>query len=589
MQFRSKQIAPPKEWGVFEDLCHALFKQVWKDPLAQKNGRRGQKQHGVDVFGSENGNRQNYQGVQCKGKDANYGSSASWSEILAEITNAKSFSPKLQHWIFATTAPVDANLQKSARVLSVEHGKKGLFTIDVLGWEEILALMVSAPEVIADFYPEHADHLPELIEALRALPSLKADIATLVGKLDTNDGSRGISQLLLETLALRFGFIGSSVSPVELEAFLHEKSVEFISLQSRLSQIEGPDGNISTLVASADAALRAGDLQHAEHYFQEAEDVRLTSVTITAVAKQSELRVARAQAALLFGDVGAAATHWAVAATYFQPFDRDKEAETRYAACDELRGHGFRYRSVPALLSAEAALLLNQEIWTPAANLKAWCRTTNALGATSWRLAQFDEPAKFEKHIAGAKRALEAVRAACSRTVLPYYFAASSGNLANLYYERPPCIPDHEYASNVSAGIDMQLQVVGVLSKEEFPLEWGILYHNIGTSYTLLARSLVGRSTKLDAWSKSVAHLERAFEVRDSRGSLQYWLASSTSLAKVLIDQGLAKTGDEGSCDVERARIILENALAEIDEAGHPHQWSELQSQVARLNLDKTS
>jgi hypothetical protein len=121
MQFRAKQIAPPKEWGTFEDLCHALFKRVWKDPLAQKNGRRGQKQHGVDVFGSEDGDRQSYQGVQCKGKDANYGSNADWPEIFAEVAKADNFSPKLQHWIFATTAPVDAALQKMARVLSVER------------------------------------------------------------------------------------------------------------------------------------------------------------------------------------------------------------------------------------------------------------------------------------------------------------------------------------------------------------------------------------------------------------------------------------------------------------------------------------
>jgi len=43
MQFRAKQIAPPKEWGTFEDLCHALFKRVWNDRLAPKNGRRGQR------------------------------------------------------------------------------------------------------------------------------------------------------------------------------------------------------------------------------------------------------------------------------------------------------------------------------------------------------------------------------------------------------------------------------------------------------------------------------------------------------------------------------------------------------------------
>jgi hypothetical protein len=215
MHFRAKQIAPPKEWGTFEDLCHALFKRVWQDPLAQKNGRRGQAQHGVDVFGSPNGDRRSYRGVQCKGKDSNYGSKAEWSEVLAEIAKAEKFSPKLDEWIFATTAPADATLQKAARELSVERVARGLFCINVLGWEEILTLMADAPKVIAEFYPEHADHLPQVIEALRVLPSLEAKLASLVERIDakviepsnphgspvwemvTFDGNRGLGPALM--------------------------------------------------------------------------------------------------------------------------------------------------------------------------------------------------------------------------------------------------------------------------------------------------------------------------------------------------------------------------------------------------------
>jgi hypothetical protein len=215
MQFRAKQIAPPKEWGTFEDLCHALFKQVWRDPLAQKNGRRGQAQHGVDIFGSPNGDRRCYRGVQCKGKDRNYGSKAEWSEVLAEAAKAEKFSPKLDEWILSTTAPADAALQKAAREFSIERRAKGLFGVVVLGWEEIQALMANTPEVIAEFYPEHADHLPQVIDALRALPSLEAKFVSLVERIDakllepsnphgsalwetvTFDGDRGLGPALM--------------------------------------------------------------------------------------------------------------------------------------------------------------------------------------------------------------------------------------------------------------------------------------------------------------------------------------------------------------------------------------------------------
>ena len=185
MQFRAKQIAPPREWGTFEDLCHALFKRLWQDPLAQKNGRKGQPQHGVDIFGSPKGDRSSYWGVQCKGKDRNYGSKAEWSEVLAEVTKAENFSPELDEWIFLTTAPVDAALQQAARELSVERMEKGLFSVVVLGWEEIQALLAESPEVIAEFYPEHADYLPDVIKELRAIPSLEAKLAKLVERIDT--------------------------------------------------------------------------------------------------------------------------------------------------------------------------------------------------------------------------------------------------------------------------------------------------------------------------------------------------------------------------------------------------------------------
>ena len=168
---------------------HALFKSLWQDPLAQKNGRRGQPQHGVDIFGSPNSDRSSYQGVQCKVKDRNYDSKVEWSEVLAEVAKAENFSPKLDRWIFSTTAPVDAALQKAARELSVARREEGLFSVDVLGWEEIQALLANAPEVIEEFYPEHADHLPQVIEALRALPLLIERIGTKLPKPSNPHGS----------------------------------------------------------------------------------------------------------------------------------------------------------------------------------------------------------------------------------------------------------------------------------------------------------------------------------------------------------------------------------------------------------------
>jgi hypothetical protein len=171
MDFRAKQIAPPRDWAVFEDLCLAVFRAEWNDALAQKNGRTGQPQHGVDVYGSPLPQRDFIYGVQCKGKDRNYGSKATVGELKAELIKAEKFTPRLAHWIFATSASKDGKLQQAARELSAERIAKRLFPVTALGWEDIQSLLALHPDVVEDFYPEHAYDITGLLKALRDLPS----------------------------------------------------------------------------------------------------------------------------------------------------------------------------------------------------------------------------------------------------------------------------------------------------------------------------------------------------------------------------------------------------------------------------------
>ena len=170
MDDRERQIPPPKSWEVFEDLCHQLFKAVWRDPLAQKVGRRGQAQRGVDIFGSPSGNYGICHGVQCKAKESQYDSNPRFEEIQEELTNAEGFEPILHHWIFATTAPVDVALQQKARELSAARVNEGRFTVSVLGWDEIVFLLCKHKEVLSAFYPDHGFDVSRLLENMQAMP-----------------------------------------------------------------------------------------------------------------------------------------------------------------------------------------------------------------------------------------------------------------------------------------------------------------------------------------------------------------------------------------------------------------------------------
>ncbi|TDY35346.1 hypothetical protein C8C89_3203 [Janthinobacterium sp. 75] len=154
MDIRNKQIPKPRHWQELEDLCLSLFKSIWKNPLAQKNGRVGQPQNGVDIWGVVGGKQTCLQGVQCKGKDDSLSAKLTLSELNEEIAKAEKFSPPLEQWILATTAPSDVELQRIARELSVERERQGKFSVQIFGWGDLESLLCDHPNVLEAHYPE---------------------------------------------------------------------------------------------------------------------------------------------------------------------------------------------------------------------------------------------------------------------------------------------------------------------------------------------------------------------------------------------------------------------------------------------------
>jgi transcriptional regulator with XRE-family HTH domain len=385
---------------------------------------------------------------------------------------------------------------------------------------------------------------------------------------------------LLENLALRFGHINPDASENELEAFLKEKAVEFRELQERLAQINAAEGRISDLLAAANAALEQGDFQLADNHLAEAEDAELASTTLPAIERQYRLRFERGNAALLCGEIRNAAQHWERSANYFHFLDEGLEAEKRYEYCTRLREYGYRYRSVEALRAGEAALQRNFLIWNKSDDLQNWCKATNALGAISWRLSQFDAPENFLMHIARAKSLYETVRENCSE--LSYYYAASGTNLASIYSDREFARSDEEYFANLENSLRIQNSVLKLISKTDTPIEWGVLQHNLGCSYTKFFQLQADKHLSMDLIDKAVHHLELSFQVRDPIDMLQYWIASRRSLGEALIDRSMHQANPQAGINLQYSYDLLSEAASKISETEHPNQWAEIQKQLVR-------
>lgn len=146
------QFLPPTYWQQFEDLCCDVFSAIWSDSNTQKNGRGGQKQNGVDIFGRPKGSAE-YNGVQCKGKNIGYGNPVTVKELREEVKKAFSFQPAIKDFILVTTHPKDAKIEKEARLLTKDNLTKGKFSVSVWGWEDLQSKIENYEWIIKKHYP----------------------------------------------------------------------------------------------------------------------------------------------------------------------------------------------------------------------------------------------------------------------------------------------------------------------------------------------------------------------------------------------------------------------------------------------------
>ena len=133
MSLTSTSLPKPKNWQDFERSTRELFASVLNDPNTQLNGRSGQEQYGIDIYGYRT--PECLVGVQCKKKFEN---KINKKELRDEVEKAKKFRPRISEYFLITTAPRDQEIQKEARNITQELAKTDHpFLVCVWGWDDI--------------------------------------------------------------------------------------------------------------------------------------------------------------------------------------------------------------------------------------------------------------------------------------------------------------------------------------------------------------------------------------------------------------------------------------------------------------------
>lgn len=166
-------------------MCKSSFQLRWSNPNLNRYGRLGQKQDGVDVYGSDSFGR--LVGIQCK----NTVSGIRRSTIDDELLKAEKFTPKITALYIATTAPRDVSIQNYVRKLNNDRQLKGLFPVEVAFWDDVSFELSKDQSVLRMHYPQMFEQLqPTREELLR-----KRDISNLLTLLNVIDFTSTIDHL----------------------------------------------------------------------------------------------------------------------------------------------------------------------------------------------------------------------------------------------------------------------------------------------------------------------------------------------------------------------------------------------------------
>lgn len=157
MKMPNLNYAPPNSWEEFESLMQGIYKKRWNDPKTSKNGRKGQKQHGVDIYGHINGSA-DYSGAQCKGKEQWPPQKLTYTSVKAEVAKAEKFTPKIADYEIATSARRDAKLQEKVRLFNIAQAKDGKLEVSIRFWEDILEEVDGDPDLAQFFQSQFDSH-----------------------------------------------------------------------------------------------------------------------------------------------------------------------------------------------------------------------------------------------------------------------------------------------------------------------------------------------------------------------------------------------------------------------------------------------
>jgi tetratricopeptide (TPR) repeat protein len=601
--YSSTSIQPPKDWQAFERNSRVLFMHDLQDPLTKTNGRSGQRQNGVDIYGRRGGNGA-LVGIQCKGKNAAYGKPVTENELRREVQKALEFKPALDEFILITTAPYDQKIEETARLITkeLETGGRRLRAA-VWGWDTLEQHISQHRDPYKAFHPDATPISDEILAKLDQLladkhatdferSALEAEIAHVRGSLLVKD--RAIEAFLRDVGETP---LKPESYPDQLKRFAERYRQLLVDADRRTNL----PGHLEALRMRAKERIEAGFIEEAEailakltmHLRQWRSDqqqmldqaMRDEATVLAERARISEARLRYEEAAALYGE----------AASTVPTTDAELKWLYTLRRAEAFRQLGEQFGDNNAL--SRAIVILRDEVLPLAPRERVpldWAITQNNLGNALSALGECGtDTARLKEAVAAYQEALKEF----TRGREPLRWAGTQNNLGNALRALGECesstvwlrqalVAYHKALkewTRQSAPRDWagaQLNLSNVLSmiaehktgtyllkkalvacrnafkeftRERLPLQWAATQHKLGIALQMLG----ARQRNTARLKRAIAAYQKALIVRTrERGPID-WAMTQNNLGNASLAIGGLETGI----------VSLEKAVAAYDEA----------------------
>lgn len=130
MSFRFPQ---PSNEADFELFCLRFLREFWRCQTLQRYGKRGERQHGIDLIDEAGGTP--LRAVQCKHHEPD--KTVPPAEIEAEVTKALGSGLQIDEYYIFTTARKTIHSQKAIIQINRDHGAIGKLKVFLWPWADV--------------------------------------------------------------------------------------------------------------------------------------------------------------------------------------------------------------------------------------------------------------------------------------------------------------------------------------------------------------------------------------------------------------------------------------------------------------------